>query len=663
MKTCLAVRQLIVIALLGGLLPFAHSIEVVGVPSPAMARIMAVEPGTFDMLKQLFGGFDNQSKLLRAMQAFTTNVRIKDGKILTAEFEPANGYYFYRDRIDFKVVKSAAAEAEVVSMRMPDGDMKSDPTFGHVAVFHTPFEEAFSLKRAADKASSNRQQVSYQRCLDFGTCYPPIEKTVDVDLPALTAANFPSTVQSDQATGRVAKPASNTDVVMPPSEWLHLERSGTLFQSHPFGWVIAGFFGFGLLLSLTPCVWPMIPILSGIIAGQGALLNKSKAFGLSVAYVLGMAVTYAGAGIAAGLSGSLLSSALQTPWVFAGMAMLFVILALSMFGLYELQLPAFLQTRITSVGGESSKRTIASVFAMGAVSAVIVGPCIAAPLAAALLYIGQTQDVVLGGTALFAMALGKGVPLLIIGTSLGSLLPRSGEWMQSIKVFLGVLLLAAAVWTVSPFFPVAISMALAGALLIGYALYLRALKALPADASRYTWFGKGIGIIALLIGAVYLLGALSGSQNFLFPLAAFSASSENKSELPLAFERVHSVEELDARLRNTGGRHVMLDFYADWCVSCKEMEHFTFSDPVVRQKLRDVLLLQADVTANSAMHKQLLARFGLFGPPAILFFDPSGQEVKARRVIGFMDANRFGKRLDEIFFVDKGNEQWIIRTR
>lgn len=663
MNTCLAIRQLIVIALLGGLLPVAHSMEVVEGPSPAIARIRAVEPGTFVLSKQVFDGFSNQSKLLPPEQAFTANVRVHDSVTLTAEFEPAKGYYFYRDRIGFKVVNSAPAGAEVGGVLMPDGDMKSDPTFGHTAVFQTPFVATISLKRAADQASSIRLQVSYQGCSDLGICYPPIEKTVDVDLPALSAANFASIVQSNQVTGQMATSSTNSSVVTPPSEWLHLERSGTLFQSHPFGWVIVGFFGFGLLLSLTPCVWPMIPILSGIIAGQGASLNKLSAFGLSAAYVLGMAVTYAGAGIAAGLSGSLLSSALQTPWVLAGMAVLFVILALSMFGLYELQLPAFLQTRITSVGDKRSKRTIASVFAMGAVSAVIVGPCIAAPLAAALLYIGQTQDVVLGGSALFAMALGKGVPLLIIGTSLGSLLPRSGKWMQSIKVFLGVLLLAAAIWTVSPFFPVAISMALAGALLIGYALYLRALKALPSDASRYTWFGKGIGVIALLIGAVYLLGALSGSQNFLFPLAAFSAGSENKSELPLAFERVHSVEELDARLSNTGGRHVMLDFYADWCVSCKEMEHFTFSDPGVRQKLQDVLLLQADVTANSAMHKQLLARFGLFGPPAILFFDPTGQEVKARRVIGFMDANRFGKRLDEIFFVDKGNEQWIIRTR
>lgn len=652
MRLMLPIRHLIAAVLFVGLLPLAYPVQATGGSSFATTQSVAAETGAFSSLKRFFGGADSQPELLPPEQAFTAKVRVKDATTLVAEFEPANGYYLYRDRISLSVVQPAAAQIE--NVRLPDGGMKSDPTFGHVAVFHAPFAATIDLKRTADTASTIRLQASYQGCSDLGVCYPPIEKSIEVDLPALAAAaDSPLTMQAGQAAGGLAKLAADTGAAAAGFEWWNLNRSATLFQSHTFGWVIAGFFGFGLLLSLTPCVWPMIPILSGIIAGQGATLSKSRALGLSAAYVLGMALTYGGAGIAAGLSGSLLSSALQTPWVLTGMAVLFVILALSMFGLYELQMPAFLQTRIASASGKSSKRTVASVFAMGAVSAVIVGPCIAAPLAAALLYIGQTQDVVLGGAALFAMALGKGVPLLVIGTSLGSLLPRSGTWMQSIKVFLGVLLLATALWTVSPFIPVAISMTLAGALLIGYAVYLRALDGLPVDATGYARFGKGLGVIGLLIGAIYLLGAFSGSRNFLQPLASLSASSESKIQAPLPFERVGSVEELDARLSNTGGNYVMLDFYADWCVSCKEMEHFTFSDAEVRAKLQDVVLLQADVTANSALHKQLLARFGLFGPPAILFFNPSGQEVKGHRVIGFMEANRFGNVLDQILLKRK----------
>lgn len=642
MRSTIAIRHIVAIALLVGLLPFTQGVQAAGESST----------GGFGSLKRFFGA-DSQPELLPPEQAFTATVRVKDATTLIAEFEPAKAYYLYRDRISFNIAQPAAAQ--IASVRLPEGDMKSDPTFGQVAVFHAPFAATISLKRATDTASTVQLQFSYQGCSDLGVCYPPIDKTVDVRLPALAAtapaiaADSPSMTPGDRVADGAAKPVADTGASASAFDWLNPDRSAALFQAHASGWVIAGFFGFGLLLSLTPCVWPMIPILSGIIAGQGASIGKTRAFWLSAAYVLGMALTYAGAGIAAGLSGSLLSSALQTPSVLAGMAALFVILALSMFGLYELQMPAFLQTRIASASGNSSKRTVFSVFAMGAVSAIIVGPCIAAPLAAALLYIGQTQDVVLGGAALFAMALGKGVPLLVIGTSLGGLLPRSGTWMESIKIFLGVLLLAAAVWTVSPFIPVAISMGLAGMLLIGYAVYLRALDALPAGAGGFARIGKGLGVIGLLIGAIYLVGALSGSRNFLQPLAALSAGSESKTLAPLPFERVGSVAELDARLRDTGGRYVMLDFYADWCVSCKEMEHFTFSDPNIRAKLQSAILLQADVTANSDKDKQLLARFGLFGPPAILFFDPSGQEIKGRRVIGFMEANRFDNLLNRIF--------------
>lgn len=652
MRSTIAIRHVVAVVLLAGLLPFAHWVQAAGGTSFATGPGAAAEAGGLGSLKRFFGVSDGQPELLPPEQAFTAKVRVKDATTVVAQFAPAKGYYLYRDRISFRIAQPAAAQ--IASVQLPDGEPKADPTFGQVAVFHAPFAAVVSLKRSADTASTVRLQFSYQGCSELGVCYPPIDKTVDVRLPALAAASPTMVTDSmslapgDNAAGGTAKTVADKGASASAFGWLNPDRSAALFQSRSFGWVIAGFFGFGLLLSLTPCVWPMIPILSGIIAGQGKSVGKTRAFWLSASYVLGMALTYAGAGIAAGLSGSLLSSALQTPWVLAGMAALFVVLALSMFGLYEFQMPAFLQTRLASATSKGNKRTVPSVFAMGAVSAVIVGPCIAAPLAAALLYIGQTPDVVLGGAALFAMALGKGVPLLVIGTSLGGLLPRSGTWMESIKVFLGVLLLAAAVWTLSPFIPVAVTMALAGVLLIGYAVYLRALDALPAGAGGFARIGKGLGVIGLLIGAIYLVGALSGSRSFLQPLAALSAASESKTLAPLPFERVGSVDELDARLRNVAGRVVMLDFYADWCVSCKEMEHFTFSDPTVRAKLQNAILLQADVTANSTRDKQLLARFGLFGPPAILFFDRSGQEIKGHRVIGFMEAGRFGNLLDQI---------------
>jgi thiol:disulfide interchange protein DsbD len=623
-----------------GALPFAATEKSASSTSPLQS------------LKKLFGA-DSQPDLLPPEQAFTVNVRVKDASSLVAEFTPAKGYYLYRDRISFKIAEPAAMK--VAGVKLPQGEMKPDPTFGNVEVYHTPFDAIVTLERPADAVLKGRLHFSYQGCSDSGVCYPPIDKTFDFALPAMLATNgnqtnaFSSGQQSETSQRNADKALAGSTSMLSLIGWLDPDSTATLFKASNFWWVVAGFFGFGLLLSLTPCVWPMLPILSGIIAGQGASISRTRAFWLSAAYVLGMAITYAAVGIAAGLTGSLLSNALQTSWALTAMAMLFVALALSMFGLYELQLPAFLQSKAATTGNPISKRTFASVFAMGSVSAIIVGPCIAAPLAGALLYIGQTQDVVLGGTALFALALGKGVPLLAVGTSLGSLLPRAGTWMKSIKVFLGVLLLAAALWIISPFIPLSMSMALVGVILIGYAIYLHAFDALPTDAGGVARFSKGMGVIGLLIGAIYLVGAFSGSRNFFQPLAGIGISGANQTPVALPFERIKSVEELDRRPQQAAGRYVMLDFYADWCVSCKEMEHFTFSDSAVRAKLQNVVLLQADVTKNSAEDKQLLERFGLYGPPGIIFFDQAKQEIKGHRVIGFMNADRFLRVLNDVF--------------
>ena len=411
--------------------------------------------------------------------------------------------------------------------------------------------------------------------------------------------------------------------------------------------ILAFFFLAGLGLSLTPCVLPLIPILSGIIAGQGHQASHARGFALSLTYVLGMALTYAAAGVAAGLTGTLLSAALQNVWVLGGFALVFVILSFSMFGFYELQLPTALQSKLSEESGHLHGGRGLGVFLMGALSALIVGPCVAAPLAGALLYIGQTGDAVLGGTALFVMALGMGAPLIAVGVAGGSLLPKAGPWMEGVKKGFGVLLLATAVWLVSPVLPPIVPMLAWAALLIIPAIFLHALDPLPPHAKGWQRFWKGIGIVMLLTGAALLVGALAGNRDPLQPLAGLRGGAIAAETKKLPFERVATLAELEQKVM-AAGRPVMLDFYADLCVSCKEMEKFTFADAQVQAKLAGFTLLKADVTANSDDDKALLARFGLFGPPGILFFDASGREIKSIRVVGYQDAGRFLQTLAQV---------------
>jgi len=411
-----------------------------------------------------------------------------------------------------------------------------------------------------------------------------------------------------------------------------------------FWLTVASFFGFGLLLAFTPCVLPMVPILSGVIVGSGGHVTRTRGLLLAAAYVAGMALTYAAAGVAAGLSGTLLSAALQNPWVLGAFAALFVALALAMLGAYELQLPVALQSSLAGASNRLHGGHAAGVFLMGVLSALIVGPCVAAPLAGALLYISQSRDVVLGGAALFALALGMGVPLLAVGASAGALLPRAGPWMETVKRFFGVVLLGVAIYVVSPLVPVAVQMGAWAALLIVTGIFLRAIDSLPPNARGFDRFSKGMGMIALVAGIAYAIGALSGSHDLLQPLSGLRARAVRSEATP--FQRVGSLAELEARIVQAG-KPVMLDFYADWCVSCKEMEQFTFPDERVKQRLAGFLLLQADVTANGAEHVALLKRFRLFGPPGIVFFDAGGREIEGLRVIGFQPADKFAAVLDE----------------
>jgi thiol:disulfide interchange protein DsbD len=551
-------------------------------------------------------------------QAFKVEVKSLDANTVRAHFTPADGYYIYRDKTAFSVQQPAGVQVADVSL--PRGEMKSDPNFGDVEVFHRPFDAVIALAGARATRKVTLQAV-YQGCADAGLCYPPITKTFEVAL--LTAGGATPASSAPDETGRIAELLNGNFLLL-----------------------AAGFFGIGLALAFTPCVFPMIPILSGIIAGQGTSLTRNRALALSVAYVLGMALTYALAGIAAGLSGAMLSTALQNAWVLGGFALIFVLLALSMFGFYELQLPSALQSKLSSASNRIKGGRFTGAFVMGALSAIIIGPCVTPALAGALLVISQTGDVARGGSALFAMALGMGVPLLLVGTSAGALLPRAGPWMEAVERFFGVLLLAVAIWLISPIIPEVAHMLLWSALLIMSAVYLRALDPLPHPTTGSNKFAKGVGVLALLAGIALLVGALSGGRDVLQPLAGLRGGAAVETSR-LNFERVKNVAELDSHINAAKGRFVMLDFYADWCVACKEMERFTFSDPRVHAKLKDVVLLQADVTANSADDAALLQRFQLFGPPGIIFYDSNGREVE-HRVIGYQPPEKFLQSLDRV---------------
>ncbi|GAB1234446.1 protein-disulfide reductase DsbD [Ferrigenium sp. UT5] len=579
-----------------------------------LALFCLAPPVQADLLS--FGG---KPQFLPPDQAFVLQVEAADSRTLRAHFSVTPGYYLYRDKISFRVANGTARIARV---SLPPGETKDDPNFGKLQVFHDSFQGELALD-AVDVKMPLQLEAVYQGCSDDGLCYPPIEKSYTLDLTqVVSAAPVLVTTTAENENTQIAR----------------------LFRAGDFWLIVSFFFGAGLLLALTPCVFPMIPILSGIIVGRGHHITHAHAFLLSLAYVLGMAVTYALVGVAAGYSGSLLSNALQTPWVLGGFAALFVLLSLSMFGLYELQLPAALQSRLTDTSNKLHGGHLSGVFAMGALSAIIMGPCIAAPLAGALLYISQTHDAVLGGTALFVLALGMGVPLLLIGTSAGTLLPKAGPWMEGVKKFFGVTMLALAIWIVMPVIPLAAQMLLWAALLIFSAIHLHALDPLPANAGGARRLGKAFGVLALLLGAAYLIGALSGARDILRPLGNVVGTAPAATPA-LPFERVKGLAGLEARISRAQGKVVMLDFYADWCVSCKEMERFTFSDPTIQARLKQAVLLQADVTANDAEDKALLQHFQLFGPPAILFFDQSGTEKTDSRVIGYQDSEMFGASL------------------
>ena len=565
--------------------------------------------------------FSYAAEPLDPERAFRFSARVIDVKTIEARWDVTKDYYLYKEKISF-----AATPAGVVlgKPELPSGEAKDDEFFGKVHILRGTVVARIPVTSGSGTVILKGNS---QGCWDEGICYPPMTQEIKLTLAGMSSASEPvppastSSDASGDESGQIAQ----------------------LLKGAGFWLSIATFFGFGLLLSLTPCVFPMIPILSGIIVNHGHAVSHGRAFLLSLAYVLGMALTYALVGIAAGLSGTLLSAALQNAWVLGGFALVFVALSFSMFGFYELQLPSALQSKLSDTANHQGGSFVA-IAVMGALSALIVGPCVAAPLAGALLYIAQTKDAVLGGAALFSMALGMGAPLLLVGVFSRSFLPKAGPWMEAVKKFFGVLLLATALWLVSPVLPGWLVMLGWASLLIIPAIYLHALDPLPTNAHGWQRFWKGMGVGLLLAGAAMLLGLLGGSRDPLQPLAFLRTAGAATEHV--AFERIRTTAELDARLASAT-RPVLLDFYADWCVSCKEMEKFTFTDPAVVTKMKSFTLLQADVTANNDDDKALLKRFGLFGPPGIIFYDKSGKEIDGLRVVGYQPAAQFSGVLDK----------------
>jgi thiol:disulfide interchange protein DsbD len=614
---------------------------------PALARSPAAT-NPLGALRGTGGGLGLEEDILSAEDAFVFAAEVKDPQRLELRWNIAPETYLYRDKIEVALSAEAAGDSGVrlAELRLPEAEIKSDSVrpdgrIGEVAVYHGLLTAELPLQRTQAAATDIELIARFQGCAERGICYPPVTERVTLTLPPATQI----TTATESAALSSPEPVSEP-VVPVVSEQDQI--AARLAKVGIFG-ALALFFGLGLLLAFTPCVFPMIPILSGIIAGQGKDITTRQAFLLSLAYVLAMALTYAVVGVIAGLFGANLQLVFQTPWVLTLFAAIFVALALSMFGFYDLQLPSSLQTRLTELSNQQQGGTLIGAAIMGLLSALIVGPCVAPPLMGALIFIGQTGNAVLGFFALLGLGLGMGAPLLLIGASAGQLLPRAGAWIDAVKAVFGVLLLAVAIVLLERILPPAIALLLWGLLLIGSGVSLGALEPLAAGVSGWRRLWKALGVALLIYGALMLVGMAAGGRDTLQPLRGLIAAGGGGGiHAEIAFKRIKTVADLERELAaaQTLGQPVMLDFYADWCVSCKEMERYTFPDPGVRAAMEPFILLQADVTANDAEDRALMQEgFGIPGPPAMLFFDASGIEQRGYRLVGFVPADEFAAHL------------------
>ncbi|WP_449414211.1 protein-disulfide reductase DsbD [Pandoraea soli] len=599
--------------------------------------------------------------------AFKVSKTEQPGAVLL-HFDVAKGYYLYRERFAFAADNPAVTLGAPV---FPKGEVKRDETFGKdMEVYHEPIDVRVPVSQAGGAFTLN---VTMQGCAEKGLCYPPMDKPLKISAAAIGGANGGSSAAAstpDPATpallGGIAQSSGDRGSItsagsvsaVPNADaarnWLSAREDYSeaerILSGGSFVLALAIFFALGVGLAFTPCVLPMVPILLSIVAGQGA--SRGKAVRLAIAYVLGMSVVNTVIGVAAGLLGQGLIAFLQAPWVLVSFALLMIVLSLSMFGMYEIQVPLALRARIDDAARKQASGQWIGAAMMGVLSGLIVSPCVTAPLAAALAFIAKTGDSVFGGATLFVLSLGMGLPLVILAGGGGALLPRAGAWMGGVKRFFGFLLLGVALWIVRPLLATPVLLLGWGALLLVAAAFMHVFDRLPDGVSAARRVLKGLGVVVALLGAAALVGAAAGARDPLAPLAGLTVASSGSANASAPvdegakFRRVRSVAELDQVIA-TAGRPVMFDFYADWCISCKEMERSVFTDPRVKARLDQVVLVQADVTANNADDQALLKRFGLFGPPGIIFFDGSGNERAGTRVIGAQSADQFLRSLDK----------------
>ncbi|MEM1263173.1 MAG: protein-disulfide reductase DsbD [Pseudomonadota bacterium] len=592
-------------------------------------------------------------------QAFDPIVDVIDANTIEVGWQIAPGYYLYRD--SFAVTTESAVVNTPDALAMPAAKSKVDEYFGDTAVYYDGVRYEAPLTYTDETTNQFQLALKYQGCAEDGICYPPSTRLVDIDLSRLGATVLPAGAEFAAASSAATPAVASTSAVITGTtsavavdgesaqdRFARIIREGNI-------WVVLGtFFVAGLLLSLTPCVLPMIPILTSIIAGDKATLTPSRGFSLALTYVMGMALTYTIAGGVAAAAGQQAQAVFQQPWILALFSGLFVLLAISMFGAFELQMPSSIQTRLAAISGRQESGTFAGAFIMGVLSSLIVTACVAPPLVAALAIIGQSDDVIRGASALFVMSIGMGTPLLIVGATAGKIMPKTGNWMVAVKVGFGFVMLALAVYIVDHLLPGPLTLALYGTIAVVASIYLGGLDTLTAESGAGQRAAKAFGIVGLVYGAALVLGALAGNEDPLKPISFAGAGSSGGvavSDQQLDFVTVRNVTELDAQLAvaEQRGQPVMLDFYADWCVECKVMEKYTFSDSAVRDVLGPALLLKADVTANSADDRALLGRFDFFGPPGIVFFNGQGIEHRRYRVVGEMGPEEFSRHVAAAF--------------
>jgi thiol:disulfide interchange protein DsbD len=564
------------------------------------------------------------------------NARFDKPNELTVAWQVAPGYYLYRDKLTFQV----DGPIELGAANLPVGAAHRDDNFGDVEVYRDYVELKVPFARASPDALDVTLTAGFQGCKDDSICYPPGEQVMALVLPATN--EFPAS----------AAPASGGDeLVSEQDQWAARIVNGSWPEL--LGWFYLG----GLLLSFTPCVLPMVPILSSIIAGQGTV-STGRGFALSVSYVLGMAFTYTILGMLSALAGQQLQAALQEPWLLSAFAAIFIVGALGLFGAFQFQMPTAIQTRLSNLANQQKAGTFVGTAIIGALTAAIVTTCVAPVLVGALVVIGQTGDVARGGGALFAMSIGMGTPLLAVGASAGYLLPKAGPWMNTIKAGFGIIMLGFAIYLLGRFLPPTPTLFLWALLVFFTGVFIGAFDPLPANPTPGHRFAKGVGALICLFGALMFVGALVGGEDPLHPIPQGStgrgsaggllAAAQRENEL--SFRPIETVAELDAALgeARVANQPVMLDFTAEWCISCKEMEEYTFPDAGVISALEPFMLLRADVTDNNDDDKALLQRFKSFGPPTIAFFDRSGFERANFKLVGFVPADKFSEHVTKL---------------